>query len=105
MQPAEQHQGVIKGTKPDPTDVFYAEWGDELIKRNLTFLNDVLRQLVTLSTAMLSGSIIFLNDAMISRGLKLATIAMFLCALVIPHAFAAHHSGLSAAVMANILPT
>jgi hypothetical protein len=70
-------------TEPvDATNFFYTEWGAELRKGSLTFLNDVLRQMVTTSVALMSGSIAFLTDQLITRPYKLGAVLLFLLALV-----------------------
>lgn len=73
---------VILGQAPSEEQEFYVEWGYETIKNNLKFLNEVLRQLVTLSAALLGGSIAFYDPNMIGKGFKNAVVALYLFALI-----------------------
>jgi hypothetical protein len=47
------------GQKPTNEDDFYLDWGKESLKNNIKLSNDVLKQLITLSTALLGLSIIY----------------------------------------------
>ena len=70
------------GGVPSEQDLFFVSLGDELVRRNLPYLNDVSRQLVTLSTALAGGSIAILRDAdMCFPWLRFVAIAIFLLAL------------------------
>jgi hypothetical protein len=84
--PVNQEEIVDCGQGAEPTDEdrFYCAMGDEIIKRNLTFTNEVLRQLVTLSTALVGGSMVFLKDgqdSLINAAFKIPAILFFLFAL------------------------
>jgi hypothetical protein len=71
-----------KGGIPSEQDLFLIGLGDELVRRNLPYLNDVLRQLVTLSTALAGGSIaLFKNDNLTAPGYRFTAIVFFLLAL------------------------
>lgn len=63
-------------------DLFYVSLGDEQIKRTLPFLNEVLRQFVTICTALLSGTIVFLGDKLISPAFRTPVAIFFLFGLV-----------------------
>lgn len=74
-------------------DQFLVSLGDEQIKRNLPFLNDVLRQQVTLSTALMGGGIAFLKDAM-ATGFKVGAVFLFLAALIVALVGVLPHPGM-----------
>lgn len=61
--------------------VFYSDWALETFKGNLAFANDVLRQLMGLSMALLGGSIAFLDT--IHPTAKLFANLFFFLALIV----------------------
>jgi hypothetical protein len=79
---------VLTGEEPTEEEMFYVGLADEQIKKNLPFVNEVLRQLVTLSTALIAGSVAILGITRlaISPGLAASAVVCFLvslaCALV-----------------------
>jgi hypothetical protein len=74
---------VLEATTPSEEEKFYIEWGRETIKNNLIFANEVLRELVTLNSALLGGSIAFLDDTMLDPTLKPIVVALFLLSLIV----------------------
>ena len=58
-------------------------WGDELIKRDVPFVNEVLRQLVTLSAGLLAAHIALYSQPLMRLGFKIAIAVLFLLALAI----------------------
>lgn len=56
--------------------------GRETLKNNINFLNEVLRQLVSLNVALLGGSVIFLNDTFMNSTFKVFVILVFLLSLM-----------------------
>ncbi|MFD2273724.1 hypothetical protein ACFS07_29065 [Undibacterium arcticum] len=44
---------------------FYFEWARESIKSSIALANDILKQLVTLNTALLGGASVLLNEELI----------------------------------------
>jgi hypothetical protein len=73
---------IIQGRPPSPEQEFYYQWGLETLKNNFTVLNDVLRQLVTLSASVLGGSIAFLSPRLIGTEYKNAVVITFFMSLV-----------------------
>jgi hypothetical protein len=71
----------IVGRPPSDEEEFYLTWGQELPKNSLTLLNDVLKQLVTLNTALLGGSVVFLNGAVMDAWFRNVVIIMFFLSL------------------------
>jgi hypothetical protein len=47
------------GRKPSDDDEFYVQWGRESLKNNITLANDILKQLISISSAILGLTIIF----------------------------------------------
>jgi hypothetical protein len=74
--------GVVVGRAPSPDEVLYTEIGADMVKRVLPFVNEVLRQLVTLSATLAGGSAAFLSDALVGPWLKVPAVVCFLLALV-----------------------
>jgi hypothetical protein len=72
----------IKGTAPSEDDEFYISWGRETLKNNINFLNEVLRQLVSLNVALLGGSIIFLDNRFVNDTFKALVMLAFLFSLM-----------------------
>lgn len=70
---------------------FFASWGDALLKETLPFLNQVLRQFVTLNAALLAGVAAFSDKGLMDRGLSITSMVLLLLALsaaiigILPH--------------------
>ena len=73
---------IIKVAKATEEDMFYVALGDEQIKRQIPFLNEVLGRLLTLSTALMGGSIIFLKDSFLAEQFKIPSLIFFLFSLI-----------------------
>ena len=65
-----------------PTEIFYMRLGEEIVNRNIQTLNEVLRQLLTLSVGLAGGGAVFLSDDLCSKGLKIAAVIMFGLAMI-----------------------
>lgn len=79
----EDEQRVLPAMRATDEEKFYIEWGRETLKNNLTFANEILRQLVTLNATLLGGSIAFLSDNVIDATLKTVIICFFLLSLIV----------------------
>lgn len=77
-----KRKNVMAGSPPSEDEEFYVLWGRETLKNNLAFTNDVLRQLVTLNTALLGGSIAFLDEKLISSTFKGGIVVLFFLSLI-----------------------
>lgn len=71
------------GMPPNIKEEFYLSLAGEFVKNNTKFVNDVLRQLVTLNTALLGGTIAFMNKDVIREEFKILIIIPLLGALII----------------------
>ena len=78
----QQDHGVVKGKPASEEQEFYYEWGFETLKNNLKILNEVLRQLVTLSASLLGGSIAFLDTSLIGPQYKTPVVVAFFLSLM-----------------------
>jgi len=74
---------VATAKKPTPEETFYADWARESIRHNLDLANDILRQLITLNTALLGGSVLFLDEHLVPSPLRFLAILSFLVALIL----------------------
>lgn len=67
------------GEEPTIEESFYIQWGQELLRNNLSFINSVLRQLVSLNSAFLAGSLLLLDEKTVGTNLvKTVDILLFL---------------------------
>lgn len=84
MQRDESGEGVnpIEAASADPATVLWTDAAQEIFKRNVPFLNEVLRQLLTASIALAGGGILFLSDAACQRGFKVTAGALFLLGIL-----------------------
>lgn len=71
----------IQGVMASAEDEFFVEFGEEIFKKTIPFLNDVLRQLLTTSIALSGGTLMFLTDPRCDKNLKLAAAVMFFLAI------------------------
>ena len=92
MSHAPHEQDVIVGLPPTPEGDFYVAWGQETFKRNLTFANEVLRSLLTVSASMLGGSAAFLHNQLPPVALTLVAI-LFLVAMLVALVGVLPHEG------------
>ncbi|UFP95817.1 hypothetical protein [Gloeobacter morelensis] len=74
---------ALAGRQPTEDELFYVDWGKETIKQNLSFLNDVLRQLLTLNTALIGSSAVFFDESILGKDFKLAVIIVFMFSLFV----------------------
>ena len=73
---------TLKTEPATQTEIFYCELGKELVKRELPFLNDVLRSLMTLNVSLLGGGIFFLSAGVCIPGLRMAAMMLFFLSLL-----------------------
>lgn len=73
---------VQKGKKPTEEHLFYLKWGQETIKNNIALANGILKQLITLSSALLGLSIIY-ESIVTSEILKIFVLISFFASLIV----------------------
>lgn len=73
---------VIQGQMASAEDEFFIGVGEDIFKKTIPFLNDVLRQLLTASIALSGGTLMFLTDPACNKGLKLAAACAFFLAII-----------------------
>jgi hypothetical protein len=83
MQPTGPIPSVIQGEFADASNTFYADLGDEIIRQNHKQLNDTIKQLLTYSTSLASGGLVFLNDAIVGKSWRLAAVSFFFVAMIV----------------------
>ena len=69
---------VVEAPTADPYDAFLCEWWEDSQKRNLPLLNEILRSLLTLATALSGSALLLLQQA--EPGLRIAAALSFLAA-------------------------
>lgn len=74
---------IIIGKKPSEDDEFYIVWGRETLKNGITLQNDLLKQILTLNTALISVSIFYEKLFKGCEGLFCLFILSFLVSLAI----------------------
>lgn len=73
---------VQQGQQPTEEELFYTAWGQETIKNNITLCNDILKQLITINSALLGVSIIY--DNIVSNDvIKILVLLSFFFSLII----------------------
>lgn len=70
------------GQKPSSNDDFYLDWGKESLKNNIKLANDILKQLITLSTALLGVSIIY-EKIVENENLRVVVLILFFLSLIL----------------------
>lgn len=80
---ADQAITPIQSEYPDPRDRSYFEWNESAIKEIPTVLSDTLTRIVTLSTALIGGSVYFLNESVMDRFFRVGMTVCFTVALAL----------------------
>lgn len=76
-----ENDEIVVGEVPSEEEMFYVAWGDDLIKDTINAINQSLRQLVTLSTALLAGVVAFFDKGAIPHGAMVAAMILLLASL------------------------
>lgn len=71
------------GRAPTPDEEFYYNWGQETLKQNLTLSNNILSNILVLSSALLGGIIFLMGEDLLFAKLKLLIAFAFLLSLII----------------------
>ena len=71
------------GEAPSEEDAFYLDWGQETFKANISRLNELQKNLATLSVSLLGGSLIFYADANIAPVYKVLVSLTLLAAAIV----------------------
>jgi len=72
-----------KGKPISADDEFLLQWAKESKKANIALANDVLGKLLTISTTVVGGGVIFLNKSIISTYLIGPILILFLSTLIL----------------------
>lgn len=73
---------ILQGEPVSEMDLFYLKWGRDSMKENIALANDMLKQLITLCTALLGVSLIY-DKIIVHETLKLVVICSFFFGLII----------------------
>ena len=73
---------TAKAEKPTSEDLFYIRWGRETRRDNIAVLNNVLRQFITLDTALLAALIAFFDKIEICKWIKVLSCVLLMFSLV-----------------------
>jgi hypothetical protein len=71
-----------KGKPISEDDLFYISWGYETLKNNIKLCNDILKQLITISSALLGISIIY-EHIIVNEVLKILVFICFFNSLIV----------------------
>lgn len=87
------HEDIIDGKPLRKEEDFYLSLAGEFIKNNSKFVNEVLRQFITLNTALLAGTVTFINKEIINENYKIVVVFCFLISLIISFVGTIPYSG------------
>lgn len=73
---------VVQGEYPSSEEQFYYQWGEETEKAIPGQLLDTLKQLVTLNTALIGGSLVGLREDLMPAGCRLVVVGFFILSLL-----------------------
>jgi len=81
----EEKKKVIRVSSRLPTEreLFYLEWGRDLIKNQFNLANDILKQLISTSIALMSISVIFESVFENDARLKFLAVLFFFISLLV----------------------
>lgn len=71
-----------QGHQPTEEEIFYTTWGQETVKNNITLCNDILKQLITISSALLGVSIIY-DHIVSNETMKIIVLLSFFISLIV----------------------
>jgi hypothetical protein len=77
MQPPDDSMPIV-GVKATPENAELFKLGKRMIEGSIETVQDTLRQLLTLSTALLGGSIAFMNEQLTPLGFKAVCVLFFM---------------------------
>lgn len=81
--PLEEQELLKEEVRLKTEDDYYAEWALESIKSSINLANDVLRQLLTLSTSLIGGSVVLTESKLLyPPHLRFIVIVFFIAGLV-----------------------
>ena len=78
----EEEVFLVASRPPTEKELFYLEWGKEMVKNQVNLANEILKQIMTLCVALLSVSVIFEKLFENEPGLKFFTVLMLFISLI-----------------------
>jgi len=73
----------LPGNAPSEEDLFYLEWGKETTKKNIEIAHGILIQFLTLNTALMGGSVVFLSPGAVDKAWQTIALCLFFIGLFI----------------------
>lgn len=83
MKKSQNNVREVNAEEPTSEDLFYIKWGRETHKDNIGVLNNVLRQFITLDTALLAALIAFFDKIEICKWIKVLSCALLMFSLLV----------------------
>lgn len=74
--------GNQQGRPPTEDEIFYSTWGRETLKNNINLCNDILKQLITISSALLGVTLIF-DQIVVADTVRIFVTTSFFASLII----------------------
>lgn len=74
---------VLEGRAPTEEEEFYSAWSWQHVRESYTYLDQVLRQILTLVMALMGGSVVFLDKAALSPWGKWTSMGWLLAAFIL----------------------
>jgi ribose/xylose/arabinose/galactoside ABC-type transport system permease subunit len=72
---------IVDSTPLTEEDEFYLDWGQETVKNNISLVNDVLKQCVSINGLLLGGSILFIEQTRIDGSVRVVIVLCFVASL------------------------
>ena len=73
----------VRGIPPTAQELYLLAWGQETLKENLKLTNDILRQQVTLSAALIAATIALRGTAILTTTTASVTLAILVLSLLL----------------------
>jgi succinate dehydrogenase/fumarate reductase cytochrome b subunit len=74
---------IIQGQKPSEEELFYKQWGWETLKNNISTVNGVLKQYITINTVLLSAYLGFFEKIAINYWVKIVLFILLILSFII----------------------
>lgn len=72
-----------KGARITEEEEFYLQWGLETLRANVDLVNDILKQLLTLSAALIGSGVFFLTKDIVPNNFIAPILILFVISLIL----------------------
>jgi hypothetical protein len=79
----ERRPRIVQVESASEDDTFLVDWGRELFSSSVTLANDVLKQVITICSVLLTAAVGFLDKTGVARGWQVLVFALLLAPLVL----------------------